>query len=287
MQHKPHKSNLDRHVDLHHSTNQGKFVCDKCGNEYGTLTSLKTHEMNQHPSYSMCTYCEKLFKSKNMLRLHLMKVHTVRAEANKPSYFCWLCSQNQLSVRDLDEHLVKKHKVMSGVSKCQICEQAFCCKKTLKIHVVEKHDLESLKSTQNTFASQLFGIVKEEPKYVGEFGCQLCEKRFSHRRTLAVHIKQYHDKSNHIKCRYCDYTSFQPNLVKKHEEIKHLKVTFHKCNLCKFESYNLCSLKKHIRTVHEKERKFECQECGNKYQAKKRLLEHLMQDHNILSQTDS
>ena len=282
------KHKLTNHHKFVHSNELMSCVCDKCGNEFKNIRELQQHQRKKHPSYIMCTFCQNLFPSKVKLKLHLMRKHQIKSEV-KQHYYCWICSQNLLTLKNLDEHLVKDHDFKLNKTHCQLCEKSFCSDITLKAHVVDKHDLEKVKTSHGEFASQLFGIVKVEPKRgeVGEFGCHLCESRFTQKRSLAVHIKQFHDKSNHIKCRFCDYTTFQPYLLNKHEEIKHLKVKRIKCDLCEYECYLPSQLKAHRRTTHEKKLLYSCPECDKPLRQKTFLVQHLFEVHNIIAQKDS
>ena len=276
---------LNTHYQTVHPKSQSTYICDKCGAEYHNIGSFKRHQQQKHPNYTLCTFCQVLCRSRLKLKLHLMKQHNIKTEVKQP-YFCWKCSKNLLTLKDLDEHLVAEHEFKADKSQCQLCDKSFSSKITLKAHVVDKHDLDKLKSSKSEFACQLFGIVKEEPKNTGEFACQFCEKRFHYQRTLAVHIKEFHDKSNHIKCKYCDFSSFQPYRVKKHEERTHLKLTNFECDLCPFKCYAASQLKKHKRTVHEKKKQFACQECDQEFFKKEQIVQHLLEEHNIIYQTE-
>ena len=280
------KHRLKYHHENVHS-NRNRHMCEKCGAEYSSKSSLEGHKKKEHPTYAICTFCQNLFNSDRRLKHHLLKEHKIKTEVKHP-YFCWKCSQNLFSLKDLDEHLVNEHSFKSDEAPCQLCEKAFCSQITLKAHVVDKHDLKKLKSSNSEFASQLFDIVKIKPKYGGEFECNFCGTRFSQKRSLSVHIKQYHDKSNHIKCKYCDYSSFQPYMVRKHEELRHTKANFLQCDLCKFKCREPAPLKTHKERVHEGvKQQFPCQECDQKFTKRDRLIQHLFEVHNIISQIAS
>ena len=93
-----------------------------------------------------------------------------------------------------------------------------------------------------------------------------------------------HDKSNHMKCDECPYTTFQPYMLKKHKLRQHDKSIKYSCDAsgCTFFSYALNELKSHIRGVHEKIKPHKCSECTCCYSTKYRLSVHMLREHGIV-----
>ena len=83
------------------------------------------------------------------------------------------------------------------------------------------------------------------------FKCKFCDKSFQSRKTVAVHMKEYHPPT--IKCKTCDDI---------------------------FEKYS--DLELHIQIIHESKGKYECDECNRVFVLKWRLNKH-KESHNKVS----
>ena len=110
---------------------------------------------------------------------------------------------------------------------------------------------------------------------------------FTQQRSLSVHLKQVHDKSNHIKCDECSYTTFQPYMLKKHKLSKHTKSTKYECDLCSYSSFSHKYLRTHKMRVHCKTKAFVCDMCDKQFDKKDNYAKHLLQNHNIVYQYKS
>ena len=101
---------------------------------------------------------------------------------------------------------------------------------------------------------------------------------------MSDHKRQVHDKSNHIKCDLCSFTTFQPYMLKRHKQRNHDKSTKYDCDIggCNFFTYDKGRLRVHKRGVHEKIKPHKCTECTSSYQTKYRLAVHMLREHNIV-----
>ena len=98
------------------------------------------------------------------------------------------------------------------------------------------------------------------------------------------HIRQVHDKSNHIKCDFCDYSSFQPYMLKRHIQRQHNKSTKYQCDLCPYFTYVEGTISVHKRRIHEKTKCFVCHDCNKTFDKKDDYAKHLLLTHNIVYQ---
>ena len=69
------------------------------------------------------------------------------------------------------------------------------------------------------------------PKKKSTF-CEKCDKGFSRKQKLNLHIKTVHEKVKSHKCDLCLKEFGQKGDLQKHIKIVHDKVKSHKCNLC-------------------------------------------------------
>ena len=110
---------------------------------------------------------------------------------------------------------------------------------------------------------------------------------FTQKRSLSVHLKQVHDKSNHVKCDECPYTTFQPYMLKRHKFTKHNQSTKYECDLCSYYTFHHNYLKTHKRRIHNKTKSFVCDKCDKAYDKKDAYAKHLLGSHNIVYQYNS
>ena len=184
------------------------------------LTLLQGHIRKKHPTYYLCAFCDKkTFRQHKLLRVHLINEHNVKCGA-KDFYVCWKCKKCCSSFKELDEHLSSEHGMKKHEHRCQLCvDETFSSKVTLKMHVLKFHEIDFSKVSNTPFIQDLFDIITEpNVKTIDGAGilCPVCQRKFSSSRSLSDHKRQVHEKANHIKCSHCDYTTFQPYMMKRH-----------------------------------------------------------------------
>merc|ERR1712062_923305 len=127
-------------------------------------------------------------------------------------------------------------------------------KQTLKMHLLETHEIDFSKTTNTPYICELFNIVREPNVTTMKTGvqCPACDQVFSSQRSYNDHRRQVHEKHTHIKCDQCDFSSFQPYMLKKHKERQ-----------------------------HDKQGLLSCSECEHKFDKKQNLAKHMLSQHNI------
>ena len=282
--------NLKTHMDKGHSNNEKQYICDKCGSAYNSHISLKGHIREKHPVYYLCTFCEEMFQSSRKLRIHLYNSHEVKC-GTKDYYLCWKCQKPFTSSKELDDHLCVEHEMSRLEHHCQLCtDKSYSSKVTLKMHVVETHDLDFTKVSNSPFITSLFNVIKEPNiNTVPSAGvqCPVCQRMFSSNRSLADHRRQVHEKANHIKCQHCPFTAFQPYLMKRHVLRQHTKTTKYECHQCEYFTYDIGSINVHKRRVHNKVKSFQCAGCDKRFEKKRDYASHMLKTHNIVYQYNS
>ena len=281
---------LQMHMDTAHNTSEKKFVCDKCGAFYAPQVSLKNHIKDKQRSYTLCTLCHKMFPSSRgcrELRVHLCNEHQVNCGL-KDFYVCWKCHKGCLSVKELDDHLIADHGMIKDEEPCQVCEKkSFATKATLKLHVMESHDLDLSRASNTPFINDLFEVIKEQnvrTEPLSGVPCPVCHKMFTQKRSMVDHQRQVHEKESHMKCEFCDYSAFQPGLLKKHVAKKHLRTIIFECDQCPYTTPERGTLRVHKQRVHEKIKNFECSHCGKGFFKKPAYAQHLLKVHSVVYQ---
>ena len=134
---------------------------------------------------------------------------------NKEKFVCHLCKDKYQTSQDLHEHLMKEHEI-GDEHQCSKCEYSFPTKTLLAMHLMNLHEYK-----QND-AAEIFGtltVVENDDKR--KFSCDICNRRFSSKRTLNGHHKQFHDKSKHHNCDQCDFSSFEKHKLNRHKLTQH------------------------------------------------------------------
>ena len=272
-----------------HTEGEKEYVCEKCGATYTSMSSLKGHIREKHPIYYLCAYCDKkMYLSQKKLRVHLLNEHNVKC-GTKDFYVCWKCEKCCTSFKELDDHLISDHEMKKDEHRCQLCQdKTFSSLITLKMHVVEFHDIDFSKVSNTPFIRELFNIITETNVQTmpgAGVPCPVCQKKFSSNRSLSDHRRQVHEKANHIKCQHCDFTTFQPYMLKKHIQRQHTKTTKYECDQCSYTTYDYHAIGVHKKR-HDKTKVIQCRECDKAFVKEKRreYAQHLLQSHNIVYQ---
>ena len=270
-------SALNNHLASVHNKDGEGAVCDKCGKSFNNPRALKDHMYNNHKLFMLCTLCERVFTSKYKLRSHMKTEHDFECNLDQ-LFICHICHNRHNSYSDMNDHFVNEHE-HKNEHLCTNCDKVVSSKMLLTIHQMEAHEFNPI---DNTFknAPQNLKVIQEKIDK-GGLPCDQCHKVFSSHRTLTDHRKQFHDKSNHIKCDLCDFTSFEPYRIKKHKQLKH-EAKHLKCNECGYACSTQQNLRRHISEVHLKIRPHKCTKCDMAYERKRPLALHMLQEHNIL-----
>jgi len=134
------KSNLKKHHDLKHSTDDSQgdkvFSCDICSLSYNTKSNLNRHMMRVHEDVQrpiICEKCGKKFKEKSGLTQHMYS-------HGPAEYKCTQCDATFRSPLYLERHISRKHPV-GGVQPftCRLCKKGFPVNHQLQIHIQAVH----------------------------------------------------------------------------------------------------------------------------------------------------
>lgn len=127
-------SKFKQHMKLRH-TDRSRFQCDQC--EYSCSTK---QEMNRHAiihtgdeaKVISCPQCDSRFKTKDLLRGHIKKVH-LQIRNHK----CEICGKAFYSPEKLKRHM----KIHTGEKDytCQFCDKQFIQKCNMQLHERKVH----------------------------------------------------------------------------------------------------------------------------------------------------
>ena len=309
------KSGLNTHIKRKHEIEM--HGCDKCGKKFAILNKLKMHMLAVHDHADFqCDRCDKKFYGKRAYQKHLKEHDNPSSEE---VFKCTKCNYKHKNKGYLDTHM-KKHQI---IFICSICEDVFTAKDNLHAHLNEKHGVNAeenpypcpLCRAPNAFLKQLNDHIHLEHKVLKDHQCQTCEKLFTTKAILTMHMMEQHEfdaeagsMSNNIsisaalklaevevhedefeavrkiKCKECGAMVKSQRVLEGHMRQKHQPWTHNLfCHLCPWSTYEKYKMKKHMEEKHQTTT-FYCDQCDFKSFRRNQLSKHKRTIHlNIKS----
>lgn len=196
------KNQMRKHISKAHGKNLNKgetseqereaikrstpYACtyDSCEKKFATEGQLKKHLARHEQMTFLCGYpnCGSMFAFRKEMQQHIQQCHKYKSvddqEREHVGFRCPLCSENQKSFATLT--LLQQH-----LSDCHAQEE----EKLLRCPYDGCMKMYTRQSNLNTHIRTAHGT--EEEKY--RFSCELCDKRFYHKRSLNRHILAEHE----------------------------------------------------------------------------------------------
>lgn len=128
-------------------------------------------------------------------------------------------------------------------------------------------------------------VQHSEKESRAKFPCAQCDKVYTLKESLKMHIFKIHSDSNPRKiknpCRFCGLGFPSQKETGEHEEVHKNNETPFCCTVCQKVYTNSLTLQKHVREAHTMaDLYFVCEACGQKFTAKQNLLEHKQLKHD-------
>ncbi|XP_074657127.1 uncharacterized protein LOC141910295 [Tubulanus polymorphus] len=208
-----------------------RYMCDVCGRALRSAATFKRH-MELHTRTGAETYpckiCGKLFRSRSSVYSHI-RVHD--AKYNE----CEMCNFTTPYKYRLRDHIAAVH-VNERAFECQICQKAFTLEKLLKNHQRSCH-----------------GLIQENGDYIQlEWPCSLCDKKFTAKRYLALHLHRHDMRAQGKKeffCTLCDKGFTAKNSLNEHMNM-HTGKRPYSCPFCPQKFPNSAGLFMHKKKIH-------------------------------------
>ena len=175
--------------------------CRICGKAISYSSNLKSHYKEVHgvldlgreicrETYQIheCRVCEKKFKRKSHLTIHLTTHNQERT-----NYPCPECNNSFVSIHTLKRHK-RIHIETQNLHKCQNCPKQFKLERYLKEHMKVHADRETYSCD---FCMKSFYSKKHLKRHVdthnqNRYYCQNCGQDFSRKDNLNRHNRKYH-----------------------------------------------------------------------------------------------
>ena len=207
----------------HRVKSEGKcyYECDVCLRKYMVESEMLVHQKYHSDQRShACNMCDKRFKKKNKLNLHIQQNHL-----DQRSYICYICGQSFKIKPSFDNHLKYVHiKDSEKEHLCSLCPKKYKTSASLREHL-KSHTADC------------------------SFSCENCGKVFKTDYLLKRH-KRRHIQTRKHTCSTCGKSFFHLYHLKTHS-LLHTGVKPFECDMCPYKSTVKWNLEKH-KKIHNK-----------------------------------
>ncbi|KAK8742657.1 hypothetical protein OTU49_001607, partial [Cherax quadricarinatus] len=234
----------------HRLLRKNQTVCEKCGVECGSVSSLYVHLRTNHPAMfpHPCGVCGRRFSLEASAREHERR-HAM-GELQCPA-----CPLRFSHISHLHHHARQHHPDFTDFP-CQYCGTVTPTVDALHSHIKVRH-------------GDRLGLP-------AAFACEVCQETFHTGKALACHRSSRHPGT--AVCGFCG-AQVGSRYLNKHINAVHTKEKKHRCDKCGKDFFSRTSLTGHQKRQHAP-RKHLCDQCGKGYVHNVELQRHLKAHRN-------
>ena len=241
-----HTREVKEHNNKYHrvKVSQGDKIvrCIKCPNtEFGKDVEITEHMENHHPTLFQlhrCCYCTFGTRDMTHLILHKRAMH-----ATIPHFTCSYCFTKLFRRKELMAHISREHPESDKI--CKKCNKSFRDEHSMKLHMMDMHDIKSkskygtiLAPRTNIKPKEDFVEVMENARNESIFGCSQCPnyKPVNELHNFWKHLRSEHKGDQSVtQCANCQQIFKSVKDVNKHVVKVHGNVYRpFRCHVCRF-----------------------------------------------------
>ncbi|KAG4075052.1 hypothetical protein HA402_008117 [Bradysia odoriphaga] len=263
------KANIEEHMKQRHCSDpikQPVMNCSTCNKEFFTRKQFTAH-MRRHDrsKWKSCPICHKKYDN--------VKRHMNSKHFNIKNHICETCGSAFKQWTSLKEHIESRHTSQEFF--CEICQngKGYRAKEYLKRHFAKVHTKGHTKVPAKVYPR----------KYISKpllpfYECNSCNEKLPSRYALRKHVALRHRNNSHFCCNMCDKTFTLKSSLAVHEKLHAGKL--HICHECGQSFNHENYLTKHLARHKNKKRK--CTMCEKEYVQNVDLRLHMNKVHGVV-----
>ena len=248
---------LQRHSEIHVKTEPTDTEVETM--EEILLPSTSTTPLTSQATKKFkCDSCEKLFKTKMYLNIHMYNTHD--------RVFSEISEKNIVEEPLVENRFLKKFRE-NNTPNLEIDQEDMEEKfEEAEFEKVKYEPEENSEIIENEF---------DNNSEIPELNCEKCDKTFSDHGSYYNHYRKVHNEEKSFKCSLCEKKFTTKRSVFSHIQNVHSGLREHKCDLCGILFSKFTNLNSHYDAVHEKLKNHKCIQCGKSFSQKSNLKTHV------------
>jgi KRAB domain-containing zinc finger protein len=276
-------SYLKQH-QLSHNENAERqlFTCkvSNCGKTFPNSAAFRSHSHVHSDRRFSCSHCEKSFKTRPGLTVHLVK-HSI---GDAKSFQCHVCGWTTIYRQQYYEH-IKAHTAKRDLE-CFHCSKKFTKKSLLilhmQTHLSERNFICNIDDCRKAFKTynSCYAHKRKHQNSAKKYNCASCDKVFSSQSVLLSHVKAHTGESFTCHFEGCSKSYAHKQNLNMHLLTAHVqREKVFECEICQKILSNSNALRVHLAKVHKSEKIIECPLCVMKFASIQLLDVHKKQIH--------
>uniref|UniRef100_A0A8D8JN17 Transcription factor grauzone n=1 Tax=Culex pipiens TaxID=7175 RepID=A0A8D8JN17_CULPI len=250
-----------------------------CRRKLSNRTNMMEHmDWHENPKAYHCEFCNKNYKGKSSLAMHMTLSHSREEEL---VYKCDLCRQSFAL-----QHMLKRHMTQHEKAPCPECGKVLANKGALRSHQKNMHSDVDRRMICDTCGQEFLNKVCFE-RHVLEhagidslqrFQCHICQRWLRGERGLHFHLQYTHyDREKTHICDICNKPYPTSRALYRHQAIVHVAEKY-ECEFCGAKFKQPQNLKEH-RTIHTGEVLYSCEYCDKSMNSRANFYVHIKKNH--------